>query len=222
MSTVQKILLTLLTLALLASCIHPLYPQEMFLQHLPTVAILIALPFMARRVPLSDASFACLVAFFLLHVLGARYIYSNVPYDEWSQNLFGIQISAVLGFERNHYDRLVHFFFGLLWVRPVQEICVRRFGVPRRFAWYTAFEFVLAFSMVYELFEWGLAMVLSPESADAYNGQQGDIWDAQKDMSLALLGAGLALVVVAVRGVLSRGRDRSRGETPGASPPPGG
>ena len=94
----------------------------------------------------------------------------------------------------------MHFFFGLLWVRPVQEICVRRFGVPRRFAWYTAFEFVLAFSMLYELFEWGLALALSPESADAYNGQQGDMWDAQKDMSLALLGAGLALVVRALIG----------------------
>ena len=73
--------------------------------------------------------------------------------------------------------------------------------MPRRFAWYTAFEFVLAFSMLYELFEWGLAMVLSPRNADAYNGQQGDVWDAQKDMSLALLGAGLALLVAWVRGV---------------------
>ena len=204
MSTAQKSLLALLVLALLASCIHPPYPQEMFLQHLPTVALLCALPWIARRVPLSDASFACLAAFLLFHVLGARYLYSNVPYDEWSEFLFGARLSAVLGWERNHYDRVVHFFFGLLWVRPVQEICVRRFGVPRRFAWYTAFEFVLAFSMLYELFEWGLAMALSPESADAYNGQQGDIWDAQKDMSLALLGAGLALVIRAL----------SRGEPP--------
>lgn len=195
MSTVQKFLLALLTLALLASCIAPPYPQEMFLQHLPTVALLLSLPWIARRVPLSDASFACLAAFLLFHVLGARYIYSNVPYDEWSETLFGAPLSAVFGFERNHYDRLVHFCFGLLWVRPVQEICVHRFGVPRRFAWYTAFEFVLAFSMLYELFEWGLALALSPESADAYNGQQGDMWDAQKDMSLALVGAVLALAV---------------------------
>lgn len=200
MSTVQRSLLALLVLALLASCIDPPFPRQMVLQHLPTVALLIALPVLARRVPLSGAAFACLVAFLLLHVLGARYIYSYVPYDEWSEALFGARLSTVLGFERNHYDRVVHFFFGLLWVRPVQEICERRFGVPRRFAWYTAFEFVLAFSMLYELFEWGLAMVLSPHNAEAYNGQQGDVWDAQKDMSLALLGACLALVAVAVRG----------------------
>lgn len=170
----------------------------MFLQHLPTVALLAALPFAARRIPLSDAAFACLVAFLLLHVVGARYIYSYVPYDPWFEKVLGVRPSAELGFERNHYDRVVHFFFGALWVRPVWEVCVRRFGVPRRFAWYTAVEFVLAFSMVYELFEWGLAMVLSPQNAEAYNGQQGDFWDAQKDMSLALLGACLALAVRAL------------------------
>lgn len=199
LSRVQKSLLAVLVPALVASCIDPPFPQEIFLQHLPTVALLAALPFLARRVPLSDAAFACIVAFLLLHILGARYIYSYVPYDRWSETLFGTSPAAVFGFQRNHYDRLVHFFFGVLAVRPVQEICVRRFGVPRRFAWYTAFEFVLAFSMLYELFEWGLAMVLSPHHAEAYNGQQGDIWDAQKDMSLALLGACCALAVAAVR-----------------------
>lgn len=206
LSTPQKSLLALLVLALLASCIDPPFPREMVLQHLPTVALLAVLPFAARRIPLSDAAFACIVAFLLLHVLGARYIYSYVPYDRWSETLFGADLTAAFGFRRNHYDRVVHFFFGALWVRPVQEICVRRFGVPRRFAWYTAFEFVLAFSMLYELFEWGLAMVLSPAKADAYNGQQGDLWDAQKDMSLALLGACLALLVMALRGARERSR----------------
>ena len=199
MSTSQKACLALAVLALVASWIEPPYPREMFLQHLPTVALLFALPYAARRVPLSDPAFACLAAFLLLHVLGARYIYSYVPYDRWSEALSGVNLTEAFGFRRNHYDRVVHFFFGALWVRPVQEICVRRFGVPRRFAWYTAFEFVLAFSMVYELFEWGLAVVLSPAKADAYNGQQGDVWDAQKDMSLALLGACLALLVIGVR-----------------------
>ena len=66
---------------------------------------------------------------------------------------------------------------------------MRYFGVPRKVAWFTAIQFVLAFSLLYELFEWGLTMVLSPNDADAYNGQQGDIWDAHKDMGLALVGA---------------------------------
>jgi putative membrane protein len=66
-------------------------------------------------------------------------------------------------------SRLIHFAFGLLWVLPVWEVCVRYFKVSRRVAFYVAFEFVLAFSALYELFEWGLTMVLSPHDADAYN-----------------------------------------------------
>jgi putative membrane protein len=149
---------------------------------------------------------ACLAAFLLLHVLGARYLYSNVPYDNWSQQLLGFEITTRFGFRRNHFDRLVHFAFGALWIRPVWEVCHRHFQVPRRFAYYTALEFVLAFSMLYELVEWGLSIVLAGPGADAYNGQQGDLWDAQKDMAFALLGALLALTVL----YLTR-RSRSRG-----------
>jgi putative membrane protein len=88
---------------------------------------------------------------------------------------------------------MVHFSFGALFVRPAWEICVLYLSVPRRFAYYVAFEFVLAFSMLYELFEWGLSLLLAAQDADAYNGQQGDMWDAQKDMALALLGALISL-----------------------------
>jgi putative membrane protein len=192
----QKRLLVLLGLALVASCVRPYYPQEMFLQHLPTVFCLVALPVLSRRFAISDAAFACLVVFLLFHVLGARYIYSFVPYDSWSESLLGINVTEAFGFRRNHYDRVVHFLFGALWVRPVWEVCWRYLGVPRRFAFYAAFEFTLAFSMVYELFEWMLAVLLSPESADAYNGQQGDMWDAQKDMSFALAGATIAVLLL--------------------------
>jgi putative membrane protein len=191
--------------ATVVSCIHPPYPGEMYLQHIPTVAVLLSWPFLARRYPLTNVAVACLAAFLLLHVLGARYLYSNVPYDLWSQHLLGFEITTRFGFRRNHFDRLVHFAFGALWVRPIWEVCHRHFQVPRRFAWYTAFEFVLAFSMLYELVEWGLSIVLAGPDADAYNGQQGDMWDAQKDMSFALLGAVLALVVLYVR----RNRDKS-------------
>ncbi|OFX16020.1 MAG: hypothetical protein A2Z18_10395 [Armatimonadetes bacterium RBG_16_58_9] len=176
------------------SWIHAPYPDQMYLQHIPTVVVLIASPIVARRFPLTNAAVTCLAAFLLLHVLAARYIYSYVPYDQWAQRLFGDTITALFGFRRNHFDRFVHFAFGVLWIRPTWEVCVRYLRVPRRVAYYTAFEFVLAFSMLYELVEWGLSMALAPQDADAYNGQQGDMWDAQKDMMAALLGATLALI----------------------------
>ena len=101
----------------------------------------------------------------------------------------------------------MHLAFGVLSVRPVWEILTGRFKVPPRFAFYASVEFVLAFSLLYELFEWGLTMVLSPEDAGAYNGEQGDIWDAHRDMSFALLGSCLGL---AVWRVLRRRRRPSR------------
>jgi putative membrane protein len=195
----QKTLLAAAVFLMVLSSFGSPYPEQMALQHIPTVAAFTLLALTARRYPLSNAAFTCLILFLLFHILGARYIYSYVPYDRWSRALFGADLTSTFGFRRNHYDRLVHFSFGLLWVRPVREVCERWFGVPRKFAHYTAFEFVLAFSLLYELFEWGLSMVLAPNDVEAYNGQQGDIWDAHKDMSLAMLGALLGLCGSVVR-----------------------
>lgn len=196
MSAYQKSLLSATTLLLVLGCVGAPYPEQMYLQHIPTVGALVALAVLGRRYPLSNAAFTCLVVFLMLHILGARYIYSYVPYDQWMRSLIGTDLTSVFHFRRNHYDRLIHFAFGLLWVLPVWEVCVRYFKVPRRFAFYVAFEFVLAVSALYELFEWGLTMVLSPNDADAYNGQQGDPWDAHKDMALAMLGSLVALGVL--------------------------
>ena len=206
-----KALLIAAALLMLAGCIGAPYPEQMYLQHIPTVMAFAALALITKRDPLSNASFTCLILFLLLHILGARYIYSYVPYDRWSQALFNVDLTSAFGFQRNHYDRVVHFAFGLLWVRPVREVCERWFRVPPKFARYTAFEFVLAFSLLYELFEWGLTMVLSPQDAAAYNGQQGDIWDAHKDMSLAMLGALLGL---GLTGTPARAADASSPSAP--------
>ena len=195
MTRLEASLLALLVVAAVASCVGAPFPRQMYLQHIPTVVVVTALSIVARRKLLSPAAFTCVVAFMMLHVVGARYIYSYVPYDEWSQKLLGISITEHFGFRRNHFDRVVHFAFGAMAVRPVWETLTRKFKVPPRFALYASVEFVLAFSLLYELFEWGLTMVLSPEDAGAYNGEQGDIYDAHRDMSLALLGACVGLVI---------------------------
>ena len=199
MNAYQKFLLSMAVVLLVLGCIRAPYPEQMYLQHIPTVVALVALAILSRRYPLSNAAFTCLVVFLLFHILGARYIYSYVPYDEWLKAVFGSDLTSIFHFKRNHYDRLVHFAFGLLWTLPAWEVCVRYFKVPRRFAFYVAVEFVLAVSALYELFEWGLTMVLSPNDADAYNGQQGDMWDAHKDMALAVLGSLVALVSLTFR-----------------------
>jgi putative membrane protein len=177
----------------------PFYAQ-LPLQHIPTAVALSIFLVLSRRYPLSTVSFACLMGFLLVHTLGARYVYSNVPYDEWAMALFGQSISETFGWTRNHYDRLVHFSYGIFFFIPAREVLVRYMSIPERRADYFALEFVMASSMVYELIEWFIGFVLAPEIAEVYNGQQGDIWDAHKDMGLAMLGGIVALFAVRIFG----------------------
>jgi putative membrane protein len=192
------------------SCIAVPYPKYFWLQHVPTAMVMIALVAAQNRLRISRWSYGLILAFMLLHVMGARYLYSYVPYDEWSQWLFGARITDHFGFTRNHYDRLVHFFFGLLLVFPAWR-CARRFAGTG--AWWSAvfaMSIILAASALYEVFEWLVAITMAPDWAESYNGQQGDLWDAQRDMALAALGALLGLGGVAPAWLLRRGRSEFR------------
>ncbi len=188
----QIALLALLGVAVALSAWGPLYPRNTWLQLGPCIFILVVAAPLLRRWPVGTASLRNIVLFLLLHTIAARWSYSFVPYEAWARALTGWSPDAAFGFGRNMFDRLVHFAFGLLAIRPVREIAIRHFGLSSRAALYVAPEFVLAFSAVYEIFEWQLALFMDPADAEAYNGQQGDIFDAQKDMALAALGAALA------------------------------
>src|SRR5438045_828279 len=112
----QTALLVLLAAAVAASYFDQAYPVDLTLHHVGTAAGFAALVCSKRRAPLSDASFAALTAFLLLHVVAAHWFYSAVPYDRWTQALFGLNVTQTFGFRRNHFDRLVHFAFGALVV----------------------------------------------------------------------------------------------------------
>jgi putative membrane protein len=111
------------------------------------------------------------------------------------------------GFSRNHFDRIVHFSFGLLMAYPVREVFLRVVSTRGFWTYYLPLDVTLAFSAIYEIIEMLVAVVVSPESGAAYLGTQGDIWDAQKDMALAGCGALLCMIITAV------GR-KLRGRTP--------
>lgn len=187
-------MLAVLALAVVLANIAQPYPDVAPLQHIPTVVLLLAAPFLLRRWPLSDGAVAAATGFMLLHTLAGRYTYSNVPYDAWAHALTGHTISATFGLERNGFDRLVHFTFGILSVPLYAEAAQRHGGASRRAALWHALLFVGAVSAAYEIFEWLLTMVVAPEMAADYNGQQGDPWDAQKDMAMAIVGAILAVI----------------------------
>tara|TARA_R110002049_G_scaffold185580_3_gene353788 strand:+ start:8491 stop:9138 length:648 start_codon:yes stop_codon:yes gene_type:complete len=189
----------ILTVVATAACI-PMsfvgapYPDELVLQHVPTVLGLVIFTIVIIRFRPSTVSFVCATLFLWLHLIGARWIYSFVPYDGFFHSVLGITLSDHFGWQRNHYDRLVHFASGILGVPIASEILQRLCGMRPRGAAVMAVMSVLAVGAMYEILEWQIAKSLSPEQAEAYNGQQGDVWDPQKDMALALFGAMIAAV----------------------------
>lgn len=173
------------------------YPEVAPLHHIPTLAVLLVAPWLLARWPISNGALGCIVGFLLLHTLGGRYTYTHVPYDQWYAGLTGGDLAAITGWSRNHYDRLVHLAFGVLSIRPVVDV-VRLGGGGLKAGLWAALAFVLAISCIYEIFEW-LLTIAAGELASDYNGQQGDMWDAQKDMALALIGALTAIGWSALR-----------------------
>jgi putative membrane protein len=171
----------------------------------------IALPFAAmllwtsRVNPLSRSSYALIFGFLALHEVGSHYTYSIVPYDDWVEMLTGRTLSALVGWERNHYDRLVHLAFGLLLAVPMREVLSRHVRARPGLIDALALAVMVALSSAYELLEWLAAIIVDPELGIAFVGAQGDTWDAQKDASLAAAGAMSSLAIAA----LLRGRGRA-------------
>lgn len=197
----MKVALVITTVILLGlSLIRAPFPHEQPLQHGPTVVAILLLTIDARKNWLSTASFSCLIAFIWLHILGARFIYSFVPYDDWSITFFGSSMSEWFGWQRNHYDRLVHLCFGALCMVPSHDIATKYGQMRPRWAIIFALFAVMTMSAFYETMEWLLTVVMSPRHADAYNGQQGDFWDAQKDMALAFAGCLFTIPILVICG----------------------
>lgn len=140
-----------------------------------------------RRFAFSNLSYALFTLFMSLHLVGAHYTYSEVPVGFWLQD--------ALGLARNHYDRLVHFAFGLLLAYPFREILLRAARLRPCWSYFVAVTCILGFSAFFELLEAIAAALVDPQLGAAYLGTQGDEWDAQKDSFLAFCGAVLAMLV---------------------------
>ncbi len=175
---------------------RPLDLHDWILENILTVIFVFILIVSRNSFRLSSVSYTTLFIFLCLHTVGSHYTYAEVPYEQWTGYL-GFSINDFFGFERNHYDRLVHFSFGLLFAYPVRELFMRIGSTRGAWSYYFPLELVMAQSMIYELIEWGAALLVGGELGQAYLGTQGDIWDAHKDMGLASLGALLGMLIVA-------------------------
>ncbi len=203
------ILGTLFAVVFVLSGFHAHHPLDWALENalvVPAVAVVLALH---RRLIFSRVSYTLIFVFLSLHELGAHYTYSEVPYDEWFRALSGYTLSDLCGWQRNHFDRLVHFCYGLLLAYPVREIFMRVADVRGFWCYFLPLDLTMSTSMLYELIEWLAVGVFGGDLGVAYLGTQGDPFDAQKDMALAAVGALLTMLVTALVNVRSQ-RDFAR------------
>jgi putative membrane protein len=190
----------------LALAIDPFDRPTWTLENVLLVAGAVILWTTRRVLPLSTPSYTLLFVFLCIHAVGAHFSYSMVPYDEVFRSLSGHSLNELFGFTRNHYDRLVHFGYGLLLVLPVREMLMLHARVRGFWSYFLPLDLVMSSSLLYELIEWLAALVYGGDLGAAFLGTQGDEWDAQRDMARAGLGALItALAVLAIN--LWRRRD---------------
>jgi len=189
------ILLVLLILALLLSAINPYDSLTWWLETFP---VLLGLPLVlltAKKFPLTPLSYRLLFVHALILIVGAHYTYARVPLGFWAQDLFDLS--------RNHYDRLGHLAQGFIPAILAREILIRRSALQvGKWLFFLVLCVCLAISAFYELIEWWVA-IAAQQGAVEFLGTQGDIWDTQSDMMMALIGAVLAQLL------LTRGHDRA-------------
>jgi len=166
--------------------LNPWYRDDWLLENL---LVFIALPILLwsdHKIHFSTASAFMLFLFFVLHGVGAHYTYSEMPWFS--------PITHFFGFDRNHYDRVIHFLFGFLLFLPFYEF----FSSFQKAAIHTFLftsVFLIAASGMYEIIEWVATQITHPDLGMAFLGVQGDQWDAQKDMACSYLGTLLASLV---------------------------
>jgi putative membrane protein len=191
------VLLVLFGMLWLGLAIDPADREAWMLENALLVALGLGLWASHRKFLFSRVSYTLIFLFLCLHSLGSHYTYSLVPYDEWWKVLTGETFNSLFGWERNHFDRLVHFCYGLLLAYPIREIFLRVAEVRGFWGYFLPLDFTLSTSAIYELIEWAAAAYFGGELGMAYLGTQGDVWDAHKDMALAGAGATLAMLITA-------------------------
>lgn len=179
----------------------PAGPLSWSLEVGPGLALVAVLGVLYPRLPLSHFAYACVFVHVLVLNYGGIYTYALTPLGNWARDAFHLS--------RNHYDRVGHVALGVFPAFVAREVLLRRTPL-RRGGWlfFILLSIVLAVAAFWELIEWWTALVVASDVGQAFLGSQGDVWDAQWDMFLALAGAAVALPL------LSRAHDASMARVP--------
>lgn len=184
--TVPLILLGAYLAVFVICAIEPYDRAVWWAENIPVMIVVGTLAVLAGKYRFSNTSYLLMSVFIILHTIGGHYTFERVTFD-W--------VSELLGFERNHYDRLAHFSVGF-YAYPLAELLMRKRLVRTR--WIVSLFPIFAIAAVaglYEIFEWQYALSADPQAGIAVLGSQGDIWDAQKDILADTLGAILVVTL---------------------------
>ena len=186
----------LFALVWLGLAIEPQDRHTWLLENALVISFFLIAYFTRNKFVFSRVSMTLIFIFLCIHTVGSHYTYSKVPLDSWFSYLTGANLKTVWGWDRNHFDRIVHFCYGLLIALPIREIFLRVANVRGFWGYFLPWDLTLSTSMIYELIEWAAAEIFGGDLGMAYLGTQGDIWDAHKDMALAGAGATVAVTVM--------------------------
>ncbi len=191
MSKYKWFLLIVFVVVLIWSGIRPPASQsDWWLENSPIFVGLIFFGIFGKRLQISNLSLTLIVAYLLLPLVTSHYGVTGVP--------FGNGLGEFLGSTRNMYDRFTHFMFGFLFFYPVHEFVINIKKVENGWSYYVPMETILAFSAIYEIFEWLAAETVNPVLATSFYGSQGDIFDTPKDMAMAAIGTLVAMFIVSL------------------------
>ncbi len=170
------------------AAIEPKFPHDWLLENYLVFLFVPIICILGRYFKLSNVSYTLITLFMILHVIGSHYTYAEVP--------LGFTLQEWFGGDRNMYDRIVHFSCGFLLFYPIREVFMRVARVKGVWSYILPIDLWGSFSAIYEIIEWQAAKNVDPAAGLAFLGSQGDIWDAQKDMGLALLGSVIAALII--------------------------
>ncbi len=164
--------------------------KDWFIENILVFIILIGLIFTYKKNPFSTVSYLCILAFAILHIYGAQYAYTQNPVGKWLQQSFHLL--------RNPYDRIVHFSFGFCLLIPIKEVLINQFETKRKYIHLLTVNVILSLATIFELIEWTVAEVTTKKTGETYVATQGDVWDAHKDIVMAVIGAIITILILKI------------------------
>src|SRR3989344_461478 len=186
------VLLAVFTVFFIVAAINPYNRLVWLAESTLTVLLIGFLALTYRKFRFSNTSYLLLFSFLVLHTIGSHYTYTNMPLFTWLQGMFDLS--------RNHYDRLVHFFFGLAFYFPIYEFGTKKLKLNHWESYLLPFLVIISFKAIYEILEY-LAVIIMHSSVigSSFLGMQGDQWDAQKDIMFGITGAAISMVICRLR-----------------------